>query len=60
MPVMERAGSRDARTLTYQCGTCHHKLNVRLARPGDRTYNDRIPCPRCAYVPKVQAPETED
>lgn len=49
MPIMERAASSDTRSVSYQCGTCHHVVRVVLGRPGDRSYQERIPCPRCAY-----------
>lgn len=49
MPFLERAGSTNARTLTYQCPRCSHKHEQPIGRPGDRTYADtlRVLCLRC-------------
>ncbi len=56
MPLLERAGSKNARTLTYQCPRCNFKTERELGRPGDRTYAERIPCPRCSQ----HAPDPRD
>jgi hypothetical protein len=50
MPIMQRAGSKSARSLTYQCPRCSYVQEVPLGRPGDRTYDARIPCPRCTRL----------
>jgi hypothetical protein len=50
VPLMERAGSKSARTITYQCPACTYVQEVPLGRPGDRTYAARIPCPRCTKL----------
>lgn len=49
MPLLERAGSKSARTLTYQCPRCSFTHEQPIGRPGDRTYADtlRVSCPRC-------------
>lgn len=47
--LLERAGSKNARTMTYQCPRCSYTAEVPIGRPGDRSYagQSRILCPRC-------------
>lgn len=47
MPIMERTSSDDNRSLRYQCSVCQFVVRRPIARPGDREYNERVPCPRC-------------
>lgn len=47
MPLMERVGSRGPRLLTYECPDCCYVMERSIGRAGLRTYNERIPCPRC-------------
>lgn len=47
MPLMERAGSRNPRLLTYECPKCSYVAERSIGRATNRQYGERIPCPRC-------------
>lgn len=48
--TFERAGSDNARTINYQCSECGYKITLPLPKRGDREFNGRVPCPKCAAI----------